>query len=484
MNYKMIGRFLSEILALEALFMIPAVFICLADQEMDVTLAFLSSMGMIFAVAGVLWLICHKAKRGFYAREGMVCVGSCWIAMSLFGCMPFFLSRQIPHYIDALFEIVSGFTTTGASVLTEVESLSRGLLYWRSFSHWLGGMGVLVLLLAFVKKSHNNTGFTLHILRAESPGPDVGKLVPRMKQTAVVLYILYIVLTILNFLFLIAGGMPWFDAICTAFGTAGTGGFGIKNDSIAGYSPYIQNVCTVFMLLFGVNFSIYFLLVNKHIKGVLFDEELRLYIGFALISTILIAFNIRGMYGSLSETIRHSAFQVASIITTTGYATTDFDLWPSFSKAILLCLMLVGASAGSTGGGLKMQRLLLLLKSFRRNLRQSLYPNKIEVITINKNPVNERVIANTHSYLTAYMLIIIISFLLISFDRFDFETNISAVIACFNNIGPGFSGVGATCNFSSYSIFSKLILIVDMLAGRLEILPILTLLNISTWRRK
>ena len=483
MNYKMIGRFLSEILALEAVFMIPAVLICLADQDINAMIAFLSSMGMILAAAGILWLICHKAKRGFYAREGLVCVGGCWIVMSLFGCMPFFLSGQIPHYIDALFEIVSGFTTTGASILSDVESLSRGILYWRSFSHWLGGMGVLVLLLAFVKKSHNNTGFTLHILRAESPGPDVGKLVPRMKQTAVVLYILYIVLTILNFLFLIAGGMSWFDAICTAFGTAGTGGFGIKNDSMAGYSPYIQNVCTVFMLLFGVNFSIYFLIITKHIKQVLFDEELRLYIGFIVFSIIVLVFSVREMYGTLGETIRHCAFQVASIITTTGYATTDFDLWPSFAKAILLCLMLVGASAGSTGGGLKIQRLLLLIKSFRRNLRQNLYPNKIEVITVNKNPVNERVIANTHSYLTAYMLIIIISFLLISMNGFDFETNISSVIACFNNIGPGFSGVGATCNFSSFSIFSKLVLIVDMLAGRLEIFPVLILLNVSTWVR-
>lgn len=483
MNYKMIGRFLSEILALEAVFMIPAILICLADQEVDVMMAFLSSIGMILVVAGILWLICHKAKRGFYAREGLVCVGSCWIVMSLFGCMPFFLSGQIPHYIDALFEIVSGFTTTGASILSDVENLSRGILYWRSFSHWLGGMGVLVLLLAFVKKSHNNTGFTLHILRAESPGPDVGKLVPRMKQTAVVLYILYIVLTILNFLFLIAGGMPWFDAICTAFSTAGTGGFGIKNDSIASYSPYIQNVCTVFMLLFGVNFSIYFLIITRHIKQVLFDEELRLYIGFILLSIVILVFSVRGMYGTLGETIRHCAFQVASIITTTGYATTDYDLWPSFAKAVLLCLMLVGASAGSTAGGLKIQRLLLLIKSFRRNLRKSLYPNKIEVITVNKNPVNERVIANTHSYLTAYILIIIISFLLISINGFDFETNISATIGCFNNIGPGFSGVGPICNYSSFSIFSKIVLIIDMLAGRLEIFPVLILLNRSTWIR-
>lgn len=481
MNYKMIGRFLSEILALESIFMFPSVLLCLSDGEQDVAGAFLQSMALIFIVAGILWMVCKDADKGFYAREGLVCVGISWMIMSILGCLPFYLSRQIPHYIDALFEIVSGFTTTGASIHPEVESLSRGILYWRSFSHWLGGMGVLVLLLAFSRGRKN--GFTLHILRAESPGPNVGKLMPRMNQTAVILYILYFVLTLLNFIFLLAGRMPWFDALCTAFGTAGTGGFGIKNDSIAGYSPYLQNVCTVFMTLFGINFSIYFLLITRQFRGALFDEELRMYLAIIGVSIIAIIINLGSFYDSFEETLRHAAFQVATIITTTGFATTDYDQWPTFSKAVLICLMMVGACAGSTGGGLKCQRLLLLCKSLKRNLLQNLYPNKVQRLTVNKQPVSEKVIASTHSYLTAYVLIIVASMLVISIDNFDTDTSLSAVIACFNNIGPGLNGVGPTCNYSEFSILSKIVLIADMLAGRLEIFPVLTLLSINTWRR-
>lgn len=484
MNYKMIGRFLSKILAFEAIFMVPALAIALYDYEKNIVLAFLQSMGIILVFSLLLWFLCRNAKKGFYAREGIVCVGCGWITMSILGCLPFYFSGQIPRYIDALFEIVSGFTTTGASILTEVESLSRGILFWRSFSHWLGGMGVLVLLLAFSKGQDRNSGSTLHILRAESTGANVGKLVPRMKQTAVVLYIMYFVLTLLDFVFLLIGDIPWFDAICTAFGTAGTGGFGIKNDSIAGYSPYIQNVCTVFMLLFGVNFAIYFLLLTKQIKGALFDEELRLYVGLVAVSIIAITININGYYDTLGETIRHAAFQVASIITTTGFATTNYDIWPSFSKGILLILMFIGACAGSTGGGMKCQRALLLSKTARRNVRKNMYPNKVQLVTINKNPISEKVISTTQGYLTAYAIIIAVSFLLISLDGFALDTNISAVVACFNNIGPGFNEVGPTCNFSAYSDFSKFILILDMLAGRLEIFPILTLFALSTWKRK
>ncbi len=481
MNYKMIGRFLSEILALESVFMFPSVLLCLVDEEQEVAAAFLQSMALILILAGALWFVCRDAKKGFHAREGLVCVGIGWIVLSFLGCLPFYISRQIPHYIDALFEIVSGFTTTGASILPEVENLSRGILYWRSFSHWLGGMGVLVFLLAFSRGRNN--GFTLHILRAESPGPNVGKLMPRMSQTAVILYALYFVLTILNFIFLLIGRMPWFDALCIAFGTAGTGGFGIKNDSMASYSPYLQNVCTVFMILFGINFSVYFLLVTKQISGILFDEELRLYLGIILISIIVIAFNLGGFYDTLEETVRHAAFQVATIITTTGYATTDYDLWPSFSKTVLVCLMIVGACAGSTGGGLKCQRFLLLYKSMRRNLQQSMYPNKVQVLTVSGQPVSEKLISSTHSYLTAYVLILLVSVLLISIDGFATDTNLSAVLACFNNIGPGLNGVGPTCNYSEFSILSKIVLIADMLAGRLEIFPILTLMSFRTWNR-
>ena len=323
----------------------------------------------------------------------------------------------------------------------------------------------------------------MHLMRAESPGPDVGKLVPRMKQTAMILYVIYIAMTIINVIFLLIGKMPLFDAVCTAFGTAGTGGFGIKNDSMASYSPYIQNVCTVFMFLFGVNFSCYYLLLLRQIRGVVKDEELRLYVGIAVAAVVLIVLNTSHLYGSLGETIRHAAFQVSSIMTTTGFATTDFDLWPSFSKGILLALMVIGASAGSTGGGLKVARVLLIFKSLRRSIRRVLNPQKVLVVRNNGRTVDEKVLDNTNAYLAAYVIIIILSFLTISLDGFSTGTNISAVLACFNNIGPGLEAVGPTCNYGAYSILSKLVLSADMLAGRLEIFPILVLLSRSTWKR-
>lgn len=332
MNYKMMGRLIAQILLAEAAFMVPALIISLAGQDSQAILGFALSILVILAVAGVLMFFARKAKKGFYAREGMVCVGLAWIVMSLLGCLPFWISREIPSYLDGLFEIVSGFTTTGASILSNVEGLSNGMLYWRSFSHWVGGMGVLVFLLAVVPVSGRNDGFTMHLLRAESPGPNVAKLVPRIRSTAGILYILYIVLTVVDFLFLLAGKMPVLEAVCTAFGTAGTGGFGVKNDSMASYSPYIQNVCTVFMLLFGVNFSCYYLLIMKQVKSVYKDEELRLYVGMVLGSVLLIVINLRGFYGTFEETVRHAFFQVASIVTTTGFATTDFDLWPRLFK--------------------------------------------------------------------------------------------------------------------------------------------------------
>ena len=344
-------------------------------------------------------------------------------------------------------------------------------------------MGILVFLLAISSLKGSKGGYTMHLLRAESPGPNVGKLVPKMKQTAEILYVLYILLTVLNILFLLIGRMPLFDAVCTAFGTAGTGGFGIKNDSIASYSPYLQNVCTVFMLLFGVNFSCYYLILIRQFKTVWKDEELRMYLGMVLGSIVLITINIYGMYDSLGETVRHAAFQVASIMTTTGFATTDFDLWPSFSKAMLLCLMVIGASAGSTGGGFKCGRALLLFKNMRRNLKKALYPRRVEVVCNNGQMMEEGVLSNINTYLSAYVIIIIVSFLLISLDGFSTTTNFSAVLACFNNIGPGLEAVGPTCNFGGYSVLSKLVLIFDMLAGRLEIFPILMLLSQSTWKK-
>ena len=483
MNMKMMGKFISQILAIEGVFMIPALVISLCYRESAAVNAFLLTLGMIVLLSGVLFLCCRKAGSLFGAREGLVCVGFSWIALSLLGCLPFVISGNIPHFIDAFFEMVSGFTTTGASVVPSVEALDKGILYWRSFSHWLGGMGVLVFLLAIVPSS-KGTGFTMHLLRAESPGPDVGKLVPKMKQTATILYGIYVVLTISNFVFLLCGGMPWLDALCTAFGTAGTGGFGVKNDSLASYSPYIQNVTTIFMFLFGVNFSVYYLLLLKEFRSAFKDEELRLYVGMAVVSVILIVLDIRPLYGTLGETIRHAAFQVSTIMTTTGFATTDFDLWPSFSKAILLMLMVIGASAGSTGGGFKCIRVLLLFKILRRNIRQILNPQKVMVVRNNGKAVDEKILANTNAYLAAYVVIIIISTLLISLDGFSFETNFSAVLACFNNIGPGMAAVGPTCNFAAYSVFSKIVLSVNMLAGRLEIFPILVLFSRSTWTRR
>lgn len=484
MNYRKINKFLSEILILVAIAMLPSTFICLFDGETKVVLSFLYSILIAVVLSVILKLISRKQSGGFHSREGLVCVSLSWILISLIGCLPFFFSRQIPSFIDALFEIVSGFTTTGASILPDVESLSRGLLFWRSFSHWMGGMGVLVLLMVFVPKSDHNTGSTMHLLRAESPGPNVGKLVPSMKKTALALYGIYMALTVLNFIFLIAGGMPLFDSVCTAFGTAGTGGFGIKNDSIASYSPYIQNVTTVFMLLFGINFSCYYLILTKRFISVLKDEELRAYLGIFIGATALIAFNIYNMYSGISETLRHAAFQVSTIMTTTGFATTDFDKWPVFSKTLLLCLMFIGASAGSTAGGLKFQRLLLLIKNLKRHIRQTLYPNKVQIVRMNGEKVNEKILESTNLYLIGYTFIIVTSFLLISIDGFSITSNMSAVISCFNNIGPGLEAVGPTCNFSGYSVFSKLVLIFDMLAGRLEILPLLGLLSLRTWKRK
>jgi len=481
MNYRMMGKFISRILMVEAVFMLPALLIAVYHRERNTVFGFLTGIVITLAVSLVLYLFCRKARKGFYAREGLVCVGASWIMMSLLGCLPFYFSGEIPRFIDALFETVSGFTTTGASVLPQVETLSMGNLYWRSFTHWLGGMGVLVFVLAIGRGREKNDGYTMHLLRAESPGPKVEKLVPKMRDTTKILYFIYFFLTVLNVIFLLIGRMPLFDAVCTAFGTAGTGGFGVKNDSIAGYSPYLQNVCTVFMLLFGVNFSCYYMLAIRQVKNVFKDEELRFYLGLVAGSILLITWNVRGLYGTMEEAVRHAAFQVSSIVTTTGFATTDFDLWPSFSRAILLGLMIVGACAGSTGGGFKCGRALLLIKSLRRNVRQILHPRKVQVVRVNGQMVAERVLDNTNAYLAAYAFIVVFSFIVISIDGFSPMTNFSAVLACFNNIGPGLESVGPTCNFGDYGLVSKALLIVDMLAGRLEIFPILILFSRSTW---
>ncbi len=482
MNYKMMGRFISRIIIIEGVFLLPPLGISLFFREWDALRGIAISIGIMMALSLLLYALCRKAGRLFGAREGMVCVAISWMVLSALGALPFYLSGSIPDYIDALFETASGFTTTGASILSDVEALPRGLLYWRSFTHWLGGMGVLVFLLAIAPGGEKGTGFTMHLLRAESPGPEVGKLVPKMRNTALILYLIYIALTVLDIIFLLAGGMSLLDALCIAYGTAGTGGFGIRNDSMASFSPYLQNVTTVFMFLFGVNFSCYYLLLLRQLRGVFRDEELRLYIGIAVMAVVLIALNIYDIYGNWADTLRHSTFQVSSIMTTTGYTTTDFDLWPTFSKGILLTLMVIGACAGSTGGGLKVARLLLLFKILRRNIRQVLNPKKVLVVRNNGRVVDEKVLANTNAYLAAYIIIIVITYLIISLDGFSLGTNLSAVISCFNNIGPGMEAVGPMVNFSGYGHLSTFTLTLAMLAGRLEIFPILVLLSRSTWK--
>ena len=482
MNYRMMGRFLAQILAIEGVLMIPAMAISLFDGDGMAVRGFLCSILLAAIIAAVLWRTCRQAPSAFYAKEGLVCVGVCWIVLSLVGCLPFWISKEIPRFIDAFFEIVSGFTTTGSSILPNVEGLTRGILFWRSFSHWIGGMGVLVFMLAFT--GGKEQGYTMHLLRAESPGPAVGKLVPRMRKTAAILYILYVVMTIINFVFLVVGDMPVFDAACTALGTAGTGGFGIKNDSLASYSPYLQNVTTIFMALFGINFSCYYLVLMRQWRSVFRDEELRLYILILLGATALITINLKGFYPTLEETIRHAAFQVSTIMTTTGFATTDFDLWPAFSKSILMGLMVTGACAGSTCGGLKLARFLLLMKSLGRNIRQTVKPRKVMVVRNNDQVVDEKILRNADAYLAAYVIIIVVSFMVVCLDNFSVGTNFTAVLACFNNIGPGLEAVGPTCNFAAYSDLSKLVLCFDMLAGRLEIFPILALLSPAVWKNK
>ena len=486
MNYRMIGRIISFILLVEAVFMLPALILCACDGQFSSAAAFGMTVGTILLVSTALWLWSRKAQSGFYAREGLICVGLSWIFLSVFGALPFFISKEIPSYIDCLFEIASGFSTTGASILNNIEGLSRGMLLWRSTSHWLGGMGVLVFLLALVPISGRNDGFTMHLLRAESPGPEVGKLVPRMKQTALILYLMYILLTVADFITLVICKMPVFDAICTAVGTAGTGGFAVVNSGLMEYSPAIQNTCTVFMFLFGVNFGCYYLLLRRQIQGFIKDEELHWYFGlaFVAIAVITLTLTVHKIYPTFGENLRHAAFQVASFMTTTGFSSTNYEVWPSIAKSILFCLMLLGACAGSTGGGFKVGRMLIILKIMRRNVRQLLYPQKVQVIRMNGRVVDETVLRNTNAYLCAYAVIMIVSFLIVSIDDFSIVTNLSAVMSCFNNIGPGFDSIGPMYNFSGYGTLSKIVLIIDMLAGRLEIFPILVLFSRSAWGKR
>ncbi len=484
MNVKNISRTVGLILLITGIFQLFPLLIAVIDHEPRNILAYIESLCLILLVGSALLLFSRGGNRMFSAQEGFAATGLSWIFMSAFGALPFFLSGQIPSYVDAFFEMVSGFTTTGASILTDVEALSRCNLFWRSFSHWLGGMGVLVFLLAVVPGARKNGGTGIYLMRAESPGPSVDKLTPHLRQTAMILYGIYILLTALCIGCLLLGGMPVFDSFCIAFGTAGTGGFAIKNSSMGGYSYFLQTVVTVFMFLFGVNFSLYYMLLLRKFKAVFKNEELRLYFGIAAGSIVLIAINISRMYNTVYESVHHAAFQVVSIMTTTGYGTVDFEQWPAFSKAILLSLMFIGASAGSTGGGLKVSRVLLLMKSIRRTIRKALHPRRVQPVYMDGRAVSEEVCDNVNAYLAIYCVILVLSFAIISVDGFSIGTNFSAVASCFNNIGPGFELVGATQNFSIYSDLSKIVLSLDMLLGRLEIFPLLLLLSPDTWSRR
>ncbi len=487
MNLRLIGKYLSYIVFAEGLFMIPAMLVSRVYGEYHIAAYFVAAIFICMGVALALYLLGRGRSGVIYPREGFVVAGGGWMIISALGALPFWFSGEFGNYVNCFFEAVSGFTTTGASILTQVENISHGLLFWRSFSHWLGGIGILVFILAVVHAQGQAAGGSLQLLRAESTGPQIGKILPKTRESVKALYLIYVGMSLLNLVLLLVGGMPVFDAFCTMFGTAGTGGFGIKNDSMASYSPYLQNVCTVFMAIFGVNFSLYYFLIKKQWKTIIKDEEFRTYVAIMLGSTLLVTLSLffAGGIGGFGYDLHHSAFTVSSVMTTTGFATLDFDAWPQFSRALLLILMACGTMAGSTGGGIKVSRLLILFKSMRSSLHRLLHPRSVRAVRLNGKPLDDAVINGTLFYLAAYCAIGVASFLLLSLSKnMDMETNISAMMACFNNIGPGLGLVGPTSNYSAYSIPAKLLLSLLMLLGRLEIFPIIILFNPPTWRRK
>ena len=479
MNYAMIRYIIGWILNFEAAFMSPSFVVGLIYREKSAWAIFATML--LCLVIGVPMVLLKRPKQAvFYAKDGFVSVGLSWVALSVMGALPFVISGSIPHPVDALFETVSGFTTTGSSILSDVESLPKCMLFWRSFTHWVGGMGVLVFMLTILPMSG---GYHMNLMRAESPGPSVERFVPTVKSTAKILYGIYICLSLLELLLLLVGKMPMFDALTLTFGTAGTGGFGIKNDSIGSYTTYQQTVITIFMILFGVNFNVYFLFLLKKIRQGLKNEELRAYLGIILGAILLITVNIAGKFGNPFLAFHHAAFQVGSIITTTGYSTVDFNTWPTFSKTVLVLLMFIGASAGSTGGGIKVSRIVILAKSVKKELKQYLHPHSISKIKMDGKPVEHEVVRSINVFLIAYLLIYAVSILIVSLDNFDFTTTFTSVAATINNIGPGLDLVGPAANFGILSVPSKLVLIFDMLAGRLEIFPLLLLFVPDTWRK-
>ncbi|MEE0347701.1 MAG: TrkH family potassium uptake protein [Lachnospiraceae bacterium] len=477
MNRSIIQYILGCVLMIEGvLFLIP----CLT------ALIYLETEGFCYLAVALIciligWIMRRKkpANNVFYLKEGCVTTALSWIFLSFFGCLPFVFTGEIPFLPDALFETISGFTTTGASILSDVEALSHCSIIWRSFTHWIGGMGVLVFLLAIIPMSG---GSHINLMRAESPGPSVGKLVPKVKSTAQILYIIYFTMTAIEFIFLLLGRMPVFDAINTSFGTAGTGGFGIKNDSMASYSPYIKWVVTIFMILFGVNFNAYYLILFKQFKKAIKMEEVKCYFMIILASILVIFINIVKTYTNVFKAFTDAAFQVGSIITTTGYSTTDFDLWPGTSKTILVMLMFVGACAGSTGGGIKVSRFLIMFKTVVKELRSYIHPKSIQKIKMDDKPVPHEVVRSVNVYGITFITIFAASIFLLSLDGKDLITNFTAVATTLNNIGPGLNLVGPTRNFDLFSPFAKFVLMFDMLAGRLELFPLLILFHPTIWK--
>ncbi len=479
MNYSFVLYILSKVTWFQALFLaVPCLVAIIYGEEKCVFAYFVVMVGCF--IVGLLGRLLKPNKKSFFAKEGFVTVSLSWVVLSLIGALPFFISGDIPSYTDALFETISGFTTTGASILSDVEALSYSNLFWRSFTHWIGGMGVLVFILTILPLAG---GYNMHLMRAESPGPSVGKLVPRIKSTARILYGIYFSMTVILIVVLLITGMDVFSSITIAFGTAGTGGFGILNSSIASYPLASQIAITIGMILFGVNFSVYYLFLIRRPKDAFKHQEARYYLLIIIGAIALIAWNIRDQFDSIFMAIHHAAFQVGSIITTTGYATTDFNLWPAFSQTILIFLMFIGACAGSTGGGIKVSRIVILLKLIKNEIYYLLHPNRVRQVRLENEIIPKEIFRAIQAFLVTYLVIFAASILLISTCGFDFTTNFTAVASALNNIGPGLSLVGPTGNFGIYSDFAKYVLMFDMLAGRLEIFPLLVLLSPITWKR-
>ena len=479
MNYSMIFFIIGWVFIIEAALMAPSALVAVLYSERSIW-AFAAAIGLCLLL-GVPLVRKPPANKVFYAKEGCVTVALSWIVMSLMGALPFVFSGVIPSIVDAMFETVSGFTTTGASILKDVEVLPRCMLFWRSFTHWIGGMGVLVFLLCLLPMSGG--GYSMNLMKAESPGPSVSKLVPKVRSTAKLLYGLYVALSLLELALLLLGSMPLFDALCTTFGTAGTGGFGIKNSSIGEYSAYIQSIVTIFMILFGINFNVYFLLYMRKPKEALRCEEAGWYLAIIAVSTLIITVFIRNSFPDLVTAFRHAAFQVGSIITTTGFSTVDFNVWPAVPRAILVLLMFIGACAGSTGGGIKVSRIVLLFRTMTREIGQIIHPHMVKKLKFEGRVVGQEVLRSVNAFMVAYVLIFAVSTLFVCLDGFDLVTSFTAVAATLNNIGPGLEMVGPIGNFSCFSDLSKIVLIFDMLAGRLEIFPLLVLFFRDTWKK-